>query len=146
MDHAALAAWVGMVHYISTPPRPAAQGIGRERPLDLAKRDVYSSICVSPNRLPEWKSISATRTVKKGGRDKHCLVEARLEGMQPVAATDQVEHMEQAVHGAADKLEKLLDHELGRLSDQHGRNRMNIIVIGCRPQLASGGWRFRPSV
>lgn len=55
---------------------------------------------------------------KKGGRDKRCVMEARLEGMQPVAVTDQAENMEQAVNGAADKLEKLLDHELGRLSDR----------------------------
>jgi len=53
---------------------------------------------------------------QKGGRDKRCVIEARLEGMQPVAATDQSEHVEQAVNGAADKLERLLDHELGRLS------------------------------
>jgi len=55
---------------------------------------------------------------QKGGSDKRCVMEARLEGMQPVAVTDQAEHMEQAVHGAADKLENLLDHELGRLSDR----------------------------
>jgi len=54
---------------------------------------------------------------QKGGIDKRCVMEARLEGMQPVAVTDQAENMEQAVNGAAEKLEKLLDHELGRLSD-----------------------------
>jgi len=50
--------------------------------------------------------------------DKRCVMEARLEGMQPVAVTDQAENMEQAINGAADKLERLLDHELGRLSDR----------------------------
>jgi len=54
----------------------------------------------------------------KGGTDKRCVMEARLEGMQPVAVTDQAENMEQAINGAADKLERLLDHELGRLSDR----------------------------
>ncbi|MDZ4788165.1 MAG: HPF/RaiA family ribosome-associated protein [Blastochloris sp.] len=54
----------------------------------------------------------------KGGRDKRCVMEARLEGMQPVAVTDQAQHIEQAVQGAADKLKKLLDRELGRLSNQ----------------------------
>jgi len=53
---------------------------------------------------------------QKGGRDKRCVIEARLEGMQPVVVTDQAENTEQAVNGAADKLERLLDHELGRLS------------------------------
>jgi len=54
---------------------------------------------------------------QKGGRDKRCVMEARLEGMQPVAVTDQAEHMEQAVNGAAAKLEKMLKHTLGRLSN-----------------------------
>jgi ribosomal subunit interface protein len=53
----------------------------------------------------------------KGGTDKRCVMEARLEGMQPVAVTDEAETMDEAVNGAADKLEKMLDHELGRLDD-----------------------------
>jgi len=53
----------------------------------------------------------------KGGSDKRCVMEARLEGRQPVAVTDQAEDMAQAVNGAADKLEKLLDHTLGRRND-----------------------------
>lgn len=61
--------------------------------------------------------LSDENSSRKGGTDKRCVMEARLEGMQPVAVTDQAENMEQAVNGAADKLEKLLDHELGRLSD-----------------------------
>ncbi len=54
----------------------------------------------------------------KGGRDKRCIMEARLEGMHPVAVTDEAEYMEQAVHGAADKLTRMIEHNLGRLRDQ----------------------------
>jgi ribosomal subunit interface protein len=61
--------------------------------------------------------LSDENSSHKGGTDKRCVMEARLEGMQPVAVTDQAENIEQAVNGAADKLERLLDHELGRLSD-----------------------------
>jgi len=61
--------------------------------------------------------LSDENSSHKGGTDKRCVMEARLEGMQPVAVTDQAENMEQAVNGAADKLEKLVDHELGRLGD-----------------------------
>jgi len=53
----------------------------------------------------------------KGGSDKRCAMEARLEGMEPVAVTDQAETVEQAVNGAADKLGKLLKHTLGRLNN-----------------------------
>jgi len=61
--------------------------------------------------------LSDENSSHKGGSDKRCVMEARLEGMQPVAVTDQAEHMEQAVNGAVDKLEKLLDHTLARLSN-----------------------------
>jgi hypothetical protein len=45
------------------------------------------------------------------------MLEARLEGRQPVAVTEHAETMEQAVHGAAHKLVHLLDSTLGRLHD-----------------------------
>lgn len=53
---------------------------------------------------------------KSGQRDKRCLMEARLEGRQPVAATDEAATTDQAVRGAADKLLRLLETQLGRLS------------------------------
>lgn len=53
---------------------------------------------------------------KSGQRDKRCLMEARLEGRQPVAATDDAPTTDQAVRGAADKLLRLLDTQLGRVS------------------------------
>jgi len=61
--------------------------------------------------------LSDENSSHKGGTDKRCVMEARLEGMQPVVVTEQAENMEQAVHGAADKLKNRLEHELGRLSD-----------------------------
>mgnify|MGYP000650109668 CR=1 FL=1 len=51
----------------------------------------------------------------KGGRDKRCLLEARLAGMDPIAVSDQAETLEIAVHGATDKLKKSLDSAIGRL-------------------------------
>jgi ribosomal subunit interface protein len=62
--------------------------------------------------------LSDENSSHKGGTDKRCVMEARLEGMQPVVVTDEAETMDEAVNGAADKLEKLLDHELGRLRDK----------------------------
>ena len=61
--------------------------------------------------------LSDENSSHKGGCDKRCAMEARLEGMEPVAVTDQAETVKQAVHDAADKLEKMLKHALGRLSD-----------------------------
>jgi len=54
---------------------------------------------------------------KSGQQDQRCMLEARLEGRQPVAVTDHAASLEQAVHGAAQKLARLLDSTLGRLHD-----------------------------
>ena len=50
-----------------------------------------------------------------GNDSMRCMIEARLEGLQPLAVTDQAATLDQAVDGATDKLTRLIDHTLGRL-------------------------------
>jgi ribosome-associated translation inhibitor RaiA len=58
---------------------------------------------------------------KQGENDKRCMMEARLEGRQPIAVTHQAATLDQAVDGAADKLSRLIESTLGRRNDQAGR-------------------------
>lgn len=58
---------------------------------------------------------------KSGQQDQRCMLEARLEGRQPVAVTEHAATLEQAVQGAAQKLARLLDSTLGRLHDHRDR-------------------------
>jgi magnesium-transporting ATPase (P-type) len=53
---------------------------------------------------------------KTGGRDKRCMMEARLEGHQPIAVTDEADSLDGAIVGAADKLKSSVDHTLSRLN------------------------------
>lgn len=46
---------------------------------------------------------------KSGDADKKCTIEARIAGMQPVAATNHSNTLEKSVDGAIDKIKKLLD-------------------------------------
>ncbi len=55
---------------------------------------------------------------KSGQNDKSCMMEARLEGLRPVAVTHQADTLDQAVDGAADMLASLIESTLGRLHDQ----------------------------
>ena len=50
--------------------------------------------------------------------DKRCMMEARLEGRQPIAVIHQAATLDQAVDGAADKLARLIENTLGRMRDQ----------------------------
>ena len=58
---------------------------------------------------------------KSGNNNKRCVMEARLEGRQPIAVTDQAATLDQAVDGAANKLTRLIEHTLGRLHDDKSR-------------------------
>ena len=70
---------------------------------------------------------------KSGQKDQRCMLEARLEGRQPVAVTDHAATLEQAVHGAVHKLAHLLDSTLGRLHD-HREKTSGLPVSGTDPK------------
>jgi ribosome-associated translation inhibitor RaiA len=53
----------------------------------------------------------------KGGNDDHrCMMEARLGGLQPISVSHAAATLEQALDGAAQKLQRSLDSTLGKLS------------------------------
>ena len=54
---------------------------------------------------------------KSGQNDKRCMIEARLEGMKPIAVTNHADTNEQAVAGAVDKLKSSLTTIQGRLKN-----------------------------
>jgi len=63
--------------------------------------------------------LSDENSDKKGGNDNmRCVMEARLEGRQPVAVTHQAANVDQAVDGAADKLTRMIESTLGQLRDE----------------------------
>ncbi len=58
---------------------------------------------------------------KSGQNDKRCMMKARLEGRQPIAATQEAATLDEAVDGAADKLVRLIESTLGRRHDRGSR-------------------------
>jgi len=65
--------------------------------------------------------LSDENSHKSGQNDKRCMLEARLEGRQPIAVTHQAATLEEAVRGAADKMTRLIESTMGRLRDQKNR-------------------------
>jgi len=55
---------------------------------------------------------------KEGLDDILCLLEARIEGIQTIAVSDQADSIEQAVSGATEKLKTALETILGRMQNQ----------------------------
>jgi len=54
---------------------------------------------------------------KNGLNAMRCMIEARLEGRQPVAVINQADTHDQAVGGALDKLTTSLDSIIGKLTN-----------------------------
>ena len=52
---------------------------------------------------------------KDGFNDISCLIEARLEGRQPIAITNQADTMELAIKGAIDKIKTAIETILGKI-------------------------------
>lgn len=58
---------------------------------------------------------------KDGYENMRCMIEARLEGRQPIAVTHQSTTLDESVDGATDKLTNLIQTTLGRLQHQKSR-------------------------
>lgn len=53
---------------------------------------------------------------KGGADDMRCMMEARLDGLPPVAVTHHAADLIDAIRGAAQKLERALDSRIGKLN------------------------------
>ncbi len=62
--------------------------------------------------------LSDVNAEKGGAKDKNCLMEARPTSREPVIVSNQAETLEEAVAGAALKLQKRLSSLFGRLEDR----------------------------
>jgi len=62
----------------------------------------------------------------KGGVDKRCMMEARVNGRAPIAVTNYGADQNLAFRGAADKLANALDHAIGKLDRREHRERDTI--------------------
>lgn len=61
--------------------------------------------------------LSDVNAGKSGPDDKHCVIEARVEGRQPTAVKHTAATIDQAAKGAANKLKSSLESTIGRLRD-----------------------------
>lgn len=53
-------------------------------------------------------------TGKNGHDEKRCVMEARLEGLKPLAVTHHAGSVHEAIEGAGKKLEQMLGHAIGQ--------------------------------
>ena len=64
--------------------------------------------------------VSDINGPRGGAADLRCTLEARVNGVPPVAVADHGNTVDQAILGAAKKAVRALDHQLGKLTDRKG--------------------------
>lgn len=64
--------------------------------------------------------LSEQKSHHSRGEDEHCMLEARLAGRQPVAVTHRAETMSQAIDGAIERMQRLLDDTVTQLGGGRG--------------------------
>jgi ribosomal subunit interface protein len=87
---------------------------------DNLKDHLEETITKGLNRFSEQITrievhISDENGAKTGQKDKRCLLEARLRGIDPIAVTHQADTIHQSVTGAVDKMKTALDSRIGKL-------------------------------
>jgi hypothetical protein len=74
----------------------------------------------------EVQLTDENHAAKGGGIDKRCMMEARVNGREPIAVTNYGSDQNLAFRGACDKLAKALEHAFGKLDRREHRARDTI--------------------
>ena len=64
--------------------------------------------------------VSDINGPRGGNADMRCTLEARVNGVPPVAVVDEGDTVDRAILGAAKKAVRALDHQLGKMTDRKG--------------------------
>lgn len=92
---------------------------GREKLTAHVRSVVESALTRFSDRITRVEvHLSDQNGDKSGQDDKRCTMEARLKGRQPTAVTHDAATLDQAVDGAADRIQRSIESALGRLQGQ----------------------------
>ena len=105
-----------------------SNGIENKEALELWANDfLKSALARFANEITTIEVQLTDESKGKGGAaDKRCMMEARLTGHEPVAVKNFAETQDEAFRGAAQRLERALEHTLGKLDRHQHRGRETI--------------------
>jgi ribosome-associated translation inhibitor RaiA len=66
--------------------------------------------------------LSDLNSQGRGERDQRCIMEARLKGMSPIAVSHEASTLTEAIHVAADRLERAVEQAFTRLETMPGQS------------------------
>ena len=80
-------------------------------------------------------------SAKSGNSDKRCMLEVRLAGLDPISVIDRGNSPEQAVRGATNKLEDLIESTLEKLNRRHRPIHGQIAEVDDKEYEAVSDWK-----
>ncbi len=106
----------------------AGNGCGNKEPLERwASEFLHQQLARFSQEITRIEvQLSDENTAKGGAADKRCMMEARINGHEPLAVNHHAENQDLAFRGAAQKLVRMLDHTLGKLDRHEHRGRETI--------------------
>lgn len=94
---------------------------GGERLTEYVKTAINARLRRFGSQITRVEAHLSDETSRKShGDDKKCVLEARPAGLQPVAVTHLAATLDQAINGATEKLERVLDSTFGQLNHLKG--------------------------
>jgi len=98
---------------------PGNDTTAREPLAERAEQIVEDAVGRFADQITRVEIYMSDGNADKGGaNDKRCAMEARLAGHQPITVTHHGATVREALAGAAAKLERTLEHTLGKLGDR----------------------------
>ncbi|HEY4212080.1 MAG TPA: HPF/RaiA family ribosome-associated protein [Steroidobacteraceae bacterium] len=94
---------------------------GGESLRDSVESIVHSELDRFASRITRIEvHVSDSNGPKHGAREKHCVMEAHIGGVRPIAVTNEAPNTASAIEGAAQKLARAIAHTLARMQDTRG--------------------------
>ena len=94
---------------------------GREALVQRVEAEVEGTLSRFGERLTRIEVyLSDENGPKHGADDKKCLMEARVAGFHPIAAHHHAANLDDAIEGAAEKLERAIHHALSKHDETKG--------------------------
>jgi hypothetical protein len=101
---------------------------GREELVQRAEEVVGGTLGRFRDRLSRVEvHLGDENSHKNGTEDQRCMIEARVEGIQPIAVTHHAPTLMEAMVGASDRMKEALDSTLGRLHDRKMKQARSVL-------------------
>ena len=98
---------------------------GGERLTSFVESTMEASLSRYSDRLTRViVHLADENSHKTSDNDKRCSIEARPAGHSPIAVTNHASNLDEAIDGAAVKMERLLEHTFGRHDNHKGKTPM----------------------